>query len=148
MNTYTHIQSELDLINRNVRIHWHFHKKMYSVSVYVPKRGWRVVVRDYKQVFLGKAIIHNPKFKVNKGGKKRARREGKRNVHAFIEGRLIDCYTTPEKVSVPCGKRLYYSPFDYPEPFFVDLDTKKFVEEARAVSVGINNVRPEMVYVN
>lgn len=60
-----------------VRVYWNLHKKKYSIQDAKTRRV--VAYRDA-------LTLHNCKFSVSKSGQERARREGRKNVHAFITG--------------------------------------------------------------
>jgi hypothetical protein len=115
---------------------------MYSVSTYDPdKKGWRVIrTDDGEQVFFGKVVLIDAVFKVSQAGRERAIREGKRNVHAWVEGNLVDYASEPEAPSVPCGRSIYYNPFK--TKYFTTLGDEAaqphYVESAGMVSLGIS----------
>ena len=60
-----------------VRVYWNLHKKMYSVQ---DAKTGRVI--HYTTAI----SLQNCKLSVRKAGQERARREGKKNVHAFVTG--------------------------------------------------------------
>jgi len=62
---------------QKVRVYWNLHKKVWSVQDC--KSG---LVCDH----LERISLEQAKFVVRKGGQKRVREEGKKNVHAFAEG--------------------------------------------------------------
>jgi hypothetical protein len=62
---------------QKVRVYWNLHKKVWSVQDV--KSG---LVCDH----LERISLEQAKFVVRKGGQKRVREEGKKNVHAFAEG--------------------------------------------------------------
>lgn len=62
-----------------VRVYFNLHKKMFSVQ-HKTKKGWRL----WKH--LDHICLHNVVFKVSEAGRKRVIKEGKKNVHAYIEG--------------------------------------------------------------
>lgn len=71
------------MLPTKVRIHYNTHKKNYTVSEYVKGKGWR------KAIETNQALLHNAKFHVSESGREKARREGRKNVHAFVYGELI-----------------------------------------------------------
>ena len=62
---------------QKVRIYWNLHKKVWSVQDI--KSNKVVAHRQF-------VTIRDAKFVVRKGGQKRVREEGKKNVHAFAVG--------------------------------------------------------------
>ena len=66
---------------QKVRIYWNLHKKVWSVQDIKSNK----VVADRQFV-----TIRDAKFVVRKGGQKRVREEGKKNVHAFAVGYVDD----------------------------------------------------------
>ena len=62
---------------QKVRVYWNLHKKCWSIQDC--KSG---LVCDH----LERISLEQAKFVVRKGGQKRVREEGKKNVHAFAEG--------------------------------------------------------------
>jgi len=69
--------------NDLVRVYYNFHKKTYSIQKKIYGR-WLVVA--YKNNFM----LADCTFKVSETGRNRVVQEGKKNVHAFIYGRLIE----------------------------------------------------------
>ncbi len=68
-------------MNKKVRVYWNLHKKTWSIQDC--KSG---LVRGYKAW----VVLEDAKFVVRKGGQKRVREQGKKNVHAFAVGYQID----------------------------------------------------------
>lgn len=147
---YTH-RKPIDLLGERVKIHWHQHQKMYSVSVYVPKKGWRAIynpdlldvtkmydpaTEGYQQ-FLGKLLLKNVEFKVSPSGKERAREERKRNVHAWLIGELITFDVPPAQVIVPCAEPVWYSAFAYEEDCFKTVNDNEDIYNADMAALGI-----------
>ena len=64
-----------------VRVYWNLHKKMWSVQDTKTNK-----VIGHKQHI----TLWNAKFVVRKGGQKRVREQGKKNVHAFAVGRITN----------------------------------------------------------
>jgi hypothetical protein len=65
------------------RIHYNFHKKNFTLSEYIKGRGW------IKSGEADTLYIRKPVFKVSKAGNERARRQGVKNVHAFVYGEVV-----------------------------------------------------------
>lgn len=130
-----------DLEGQLVRVHWHFHKKMYSISTYEKGKGWRVV-RDKKgnQKFAGKIVLRNVSFKVSEAGRKNARKKHIRNVHAWALGELIWAMPIGNEPVVPCGYKISYSPWSE-EPKFVVHDSPEYrcgINSCNMLSMGMN----------
>ena len=66
---------------QKVRVYWNLHKKTWSIQDC--KSG---LVIDHKQHL----SLLDAKFVVRKGGQKRVRQEGKKNVHAFAVGYIMN----------------------------------------------------------
>ena len=64
-----------------VRVYWNLHKKMWSVQDTKTNK-----VIGHKQHI----TLWSAKFVVRKGGQKRVREQGKKNVHAFAVGLIAD----------------------------------------------------------
>lgn len=146
------IERPEDLVDREVSVHWHFQAKRYSVSLRASNGRW-YAVRDQRtgaQLFFGKLILANARFKVQPAGARKAYKTGKRNVHASVIGTVRHAQFKPENVSVPCGIPVMYSPFLYPEPEFkflnwelpttgwdADITQMPGILEAEMLAVGI-----------
>ena len=66
---------------QKVRVYWNLHKHKWSIQSC--KSG---LVVDHRQF----VSLKDAKFVVRKGGQKRVREQGKKNVHAFAVGYQID----------------------------------------------------------
>ena len=66
---------------QKVRVYWNLHKHTWSMQSC--KSG---LVIDHRQF----VSLKDAKFVVRKGGQKRVREQGKKNVHAFAVGRIIN----------------------------------------------------------
>ena len=118
-----------DGYTQRVRVYWNLHKKCYSVQDCKTGR----VVTHMKGFTLADA-----KFVVRQGGRQRVLREGKKNVHAFVTGRIslnngvATIFKGAEKVT--------YNP--YKNDTFVFKDTGEPVTEAHVISVFTKDGRP------
>jgi hypothetical protein len=63
-----------------VRVYWNLHKGCYSVQSFIKGKGWRVVSH------VDKLWLDHPEFVVSAAGQARVRREGRKQVHAYIIG--------------------------------------------------------------
>jgi len=81
-----------------VRVYWNLHKHTWSIQSC--KSG---LVIDHKQYI----TLLDAKFVVRKGGQKRVREEGKKNVHAFAVGYLM----SSKQSSYHDWDRVKYNPY-------------------------------------
>jgi hypothetical protein len=81
-----------------VRVHRNLHTGGWSVQHKTPK-GWRLYARaDF-------VALQWCRWRVSEAGSARAKRQGRRNVHAFAEGRLQTLLGAGEaKGEWPCGR--------------------------------------------
>lgn len=113
------IESCDDLVGRTVKVHWHFRERRYSVSLKGDNGNWYVVRNtEGHQLYFGKLVLADVRFKVQPAGAKRAYETGKRNVHASVIGTVRKVQFAPVGVVVPCGMDVAYSHNLYPEPEF------------------------------
>ena len=75
---------------QKVRVYWNLHKNCWSIQDC--KSG---LVIDHR-----KGVVLEGNFVVRKGGQKRVRQEGKKNVHAFAVGYLSEYF-----LSTSCWER-------------------------------------------
>lgn len=103
---------------KKVRVYYNLHKKCLSVQHRTPE-GWRVLehTSDIK--------LKDVTFKVSKAGRARVLREGRKNVHAFVEGTLVDTCSTSVRVT--------YNPYLYDS--FVVESSKRPVYAAKAAHI-------------
>ena len=81
---------------KKVRVYWNLHKKCWSIQ---DAKSGLVIDHRYD------VTLEQAKFVVRKGGQKRVREEGKKNVHAFAVGYIaqeqdIDSSAYHHKVSI------------------------------------------------
>jgi len=84
-----------------VRVYYNLHKKCFSVQDY--KTG--LVTKHTNQLNLSNAM-----FVVRKSGKERVRSEGKKNVHAFVNGIVSD--KSGDTNSFHNSYRVRYNPYE------------------------------------
>jgi len=113
-------RSPSELEGRQVKVHWHFQEKRYSVSLRANNGKWYVVRNRATgtQLFFGKLVMKDVRFVVEPAGAKKAYETGKRTVHASVIGTVLFAKYLPEKAVVPCGQAVAYSHSLYPEPEF------------------------------
>jgi hypothetical protein len=99
------------LVETTIRFHWHFSKRLYSVSTKTAGKGWRVVRdADGNQVFYGKLVLADAKFLVSEAGRARCIKQGVKNVHAHVEATLLN-YEYPATGPYITGYPVRYNPF-------------------------------------
>ncbi len=87
---------------KKVRVYWNLHRKCWSIQDC--KSG---LVIDHKAW-----VVLEGNFVVRKGGQKRVRQEGKKNVHAFAVGYIQDWRTEPSRmVYLDDWDRVKYNPY-------------------------------------
>ena len=121
---------------QKVRVYWNLHKKCWSIQ-----DGKSGLVIDHKHnLFLERA-----KFVVRKGGQKRVREEGKKNVHAFAYGEW-DRKEYRTFKNMPLWRRVYYNP--YKTDFFMvqkfsNLYEYKELERDMTYAVALETLETE-----
>ena len=112
------------LIGQRVKVYYNLHKHTFSVQ----KNGLVVLHADYIK-------LEDVEFKVRQGGREKVRQEKSKNVHAFVNGTLVDfckypCDDMPEE---PVGDIVTYNPYKYDT--FVYRDTEEPVLYAQEVDM-------------
>ena len=74
------------MIGSNVRVYWNLHKRCYSIQT--RGKSWRVSGHAHE------VLLSDCTFVVNAGGQQRVRAQRRKNVHAFIVGRLVGARTS------------------------------------------------------
>lgn len=106
-------------IEMKVRVYYNLHRQCLSVQTQTPK-GWRV----WKH--MSEAHLDNVAFKVSEAGRQRVLREGRKNVHAYIIGDLVE---TP----LTAGAAVTYDPYKFSS--FVLKDTEVPIHKAERLSI-------------
>jgi hypothetical protein len=144
------IESPEELKGREIKCHWHWTEKRYSVSLRASNGRWYVVRHRETgaQLFFGKLVLKNVHFKVSPAGAKKAYESGNRNVHATVMGTVLFAKYIPEKAVVPCGIYVSYR-HTYPEPEFktslsdsplrTPMKNWPGIKSAEMVSIGCTN---------
>lgn len=109
-----------------VRVYWNLHKRLFSVQV----KGR--VVAHATHVYLS-----NVTFRVSKAGRTRVLDTGRKNVHAFVVGNLINEFK-PE-----CTDCVKYNP--YQNDCFFQERTKMPIFNAPRVAMCIVGDRPSVI---
>ena len=118
---------------QKVRVYWNLHSKIWSVQDC--KSG--LVIDHVKHLSLEQA-----KFIVRKGGQKRVRTEGKKNVHAFAVGYISN---EQDSDSSPYYWRITYNP--YKDDFFRMAGIKEgYIDKTDHLTfLGSGEVRKDFV---
>ena len=109
---------------KKVRVYWNLHRKCWSIQDC--KSG---LVIDHKAW-----VVLEGNFVVRKGGQKRVRQEGKKNVHAFAEGWYPSTWISPKHYHEE-GREVTYNP--YKNDTFVWKDTGDPVSEESITMVKL-----------
>ena len=103
---------------KKVRVYWNLHRKGWSIQDC--KSG---LVIDHR-----KGVVLEGNFVVRKGGQKRVREEGKKNVHAFAVGYVDDNY------NIDRIKALYNANFDWQRVTYNPYKNDYFMLGEKAIS--------------
>ena len=115
-----------------VQVYWNLHKKCWSVVALEGDSKGRVV-RHTDQV-----LLRDVKFAVQPAGNARVRREGKKNVHAFVRGTWLACLAQDSS-----RRSIMYNPYKFET--FVFADNHEPVFAAKTVALpGPRNVQVEV----
>ena len=120
---------------QKVRVYWNLHKKCWSIQDC--KSG---LVIDHR-----KGVVLEGNFVVRKGGQKRVRQEGKKNVHAFVRGNYECVQNMLEELGKDYNKKeLTYNPYKYDS--FVDGSTYQPVKKSKwARLIKKDNEKPRIL---
>lgn len=117
-------------MSTRVRVYFNLHKRMFSVQRKKPE-GWRLW-KHLKEVRL-----LNVCYKVSEAGRQRVIREEKKNVHAYMEGDIIDglgCNIRGEYVHVT------YNPYKHGQFYLKKHPEYKPITQSNAIhAITINN---------
>lgn len=117
-----------------VQVYWNLHKKCWSVVALEGARQGRVVVHT------DKVLLKNVVFAVQPAGNARVRREGKKNVHAFVRGEWQSSKDFSPTYPV---RSIMYNPYKFET--FVFSDNHEPVYSAKSVALlGPRNVLAEI----
>lgn len=92
-----------------VRAYWNVNRRVWSVQGRSADGAWRVI--DHADELL----LEDARFVVSRAGRTRAHRLGKKVVHAYVEGRLVD-----GGAPRPGLRRVTYNPFRGPAYFHTE----------------------------
>ena len=116
---------------KKVRVYWNLHKNVWSIQDC--KSG---LVIDH----MSDLVLEDAKFVVRKGGQKRVREQGKKNVHAFAAGRFS--LKNGLASYVKGARRVTYNP--YVNETFVFAETGEPVTDAYVVTMGSWQGKPSV----
>ena len=85
-----------------VRVYWNLHKNKYSVQ---DAKTNRVVAH------VSAIALQDCKLTIRKSGQERARKEGRKNVHAFVTGTFYSDRRFKNAWEVCGGKQVKYNPY-------------------------------------
>lgn len=119
-----HNNSEENYIGKTVMVYYNLHKKTFSVSY----KSKVILHADYVK-------LQDVEFRVREGGKEKVRSEKKKNVHAFVIGKLVDyceypCKNIPEEKP---SKAITYDPYKYDS--FVYKNSEEPVYNAKEIDM-------------
>jgi hypothetical protein len=130
-------------VGEEVRVYRNLHRAMWSVQARVAGKGWRVVFHA-ATVLLDGAV-----FEVNETGRQKVLRERKKNVHAFVRGRLVQ-FAGPGAMGDGRRTDAYIRPVTYnpfKAPTFVEASTFPPVPVTEAYSAWLTDDRTSRVWV-
>ena len=120
-------------MSNHVRIYWNLHKKCWSVQ---DRKTGRVIRHETT------CVLSAGKFVVRKAGQEKVRREGKKNVHAFVRGEWLGV-TMAWLPYHDKGKRVTYNPYKY-STFVEALTDEPIHASDLAVLWKEPNVKPKI----
>lgn len=93
-----------------------------------------------------RVVMQNVDFRVQPGGRARVIAEGKKNVHAFVRGQVIDPVGQFDAKGRPIGiwRTATYNPYLYDS--FVDTITAQPVTRAQAVILNVEDGKGRIYY--
>lgn len=108
-------------MSSKVEVYWNLHKNLFSV-----RQNGKVIAH------MGKLCLTDVDFRVQPAGRERVRREGKKNVHAYVKGEyshaLLDTISDEDMED---ARPITYNPYKYDS--FVYADTLTPVEHCDRV---------------
>ena len=108
-----------------VKVYYNLHKHTFSIQTKTPK-GWRVTG------YADKLNLRDVEFRVSEAGRQRVLKEGRKNVHAFVIGTLVD-----EELETSVD--VSYNP--YKQGYFYRKDNGEAVSKAAEVTLVNRQVK-------
>ena len=105
-----------------VSVYWNLHKGLWSVLAQEGPDKGRVVAR------LPRVTLRDVTSTVRQGGRQKVLREGRKNVHAFINGRLV-----ADHGRLKGGEQITYNPYKYSSFVYRDDPSREFKGSGRAI---------------
>ncbi len=122
-----------ELRNMRVEVYWNLHKHLFSVRALEGPNKGRVISHSHG------ITLTDAKFVVQPAGRERVRREGKKNVHAFVRGRVVggefEHRYTMARSPLWLKDRVTYNPYIYDT--FVSAKTKEPIFNADSVEMDV-----------
>lgn len=113
-----------------VEVYWNLHKRRFSIRALEGENKGRVIEHAYA------VSLVNAKFAVQPAGRERVRQEGKKNVHAFVRGRLVpEAHAKSFNPFDPEPREVTYNPYMYDS--FVDTEFKSAIHTADYVDMDV-----------
>ena len=94
---------DMKYLTLRVRVYWNLHKKLWSIQ---STKTNKVIGHD------NHVVLSEAKFVVRKGGQKRVREQGKKNVHAFAVGMLASPFISYPPIENFGWNRVRYNPYE------------------------------------
>jgi hypothetical protein len=115
--------------NMRVEVYWNLHKRLFSVRALEGENKGRVIAHSYG------IQLKDAKFVSQPAGRNRVRREGIKNVHAFVRGRMLGYDRNESLCHGDATKGITYNPYKYDT--FVEVGTGKPVHSASHVVMDV-----------
>jgi hypothetical protein len=115
--------------NIRVEVYWNLHKRLFSVRALEGENKGRVIEHSYG------VRLTDAKFVSQPAGRERVRREGVKNVHAFVRGRRLNYDGDESLRHGATTKGITYNPYKYDT--FVEVGTEKPVHHASMVLMDV-----------
>jgi hypothetical protein len=115
-----------------VKVYWNSHKSLYSVA-----GPWGRVMGHFAYVALNDARLH-----VGAAGRRKVVETGRKTVHAYIAGELVQATPAPGISAPSIGTRIRYNPI-YHETFVTEVNLA--VRSAERVELATVDGRPRGV---
>ena len=112
-----------------VRVYFNLHKKIFSV---LDKKTGRVSF--YAQIL----TLKNVKFIVKESGRKRVLKDKVKNVHAYIEGDMLN--ESPINLDLPI--KIRYNPYEHESFVIISESGDKPIFNAEYCTLSVENNRP------
>lgn len=114
--------------NMRVEVYWNLHKHLFSVRALEGPNKGRVISHSHG------ITLTDVKFAVQPAGRERVRREGKKNVHAFVRGRIANSGSEDCREDFS-DEKITYNPYIYDT--FVNAKTKEPIFKSGRVEMDV-----------